>query len=228
MLTALLVPFAVTAALVATFAFANRYLDPHQRLLRSIRAAPRVSVADATDGTLVRIVGTLRGAGTLVRAPISGRTCAAFHVIVEEGGGKNWLCVAEEREAHEFLVEDASGTALVRLRTKEGDAAIVFDRSGFIHDAPVAVGAFLAARGRRPVGHLGLNHGLRYSEGVLAPGERVAVVGRARWIDDPNGIATADRTADYRAPAQRRRALVLEASELSPVRASDDPEARIA
>jgi hypothetical protein len=178
----------------------------------------------------VRIVGELRSHAALLQAPLTGRACACFVVHVEEqrrhGKTTSWRSLVHESRSRDFVVEDATGRAIVQTRGIE--VAVVLDhheRSGFLADAPPALERFLAGHGHSTTGLFGLNKTIRYREGALEPGETVAVLGRARWEDDPEpGAATDAARGGYRDTARRRR-LVIEAGELGPVRASDDPAA---
>ena len=66
-----------------------------------------------------------------------------------------------------------------------------------------------------------LRQSLVFREGVLEDGERVVVVGRARYEDDAEGLIASE---GYRAQSRRKR-LVIE-SHADPVRASDAVSAR--
>lgn len=212
----------VAAALRAT------YFSEHAQRVRELQNVDVTRIADAVNGDVVRIVGVLRERGELLRAPLTGRACAFFDVRVEElvsrGKSTSWIERINEMGSQPFVLEDESGRALVE--TKRFVCAVVRDtnlRSGTFHDAQPEMEALLGRHGQESTNTLGLNRSLRYTEGVLEPGERVTVLGRARWEDDPEGTAVDGARGGYRTSAKRRR-LVIEAG-VEPVRASDDPAA---
>lgn len=204
------------------------YFSEHQRRLRELREVDVIKIADVVAGDVVRIVGVLRHEGELLRAPLSGRACVHFDVRVSElvsrGKHSSWVERFSEIGSRPFVIEDESGRALVE--TTRFVCAIVRDanrRSGTFQDATPEMEALLSRHAMDSTGFLGLNRSLRYEEGVLEPGERVTVLGRARWEDDPDRVEADRGRGGYRTSARRRR-LVIEAG-VRPVRASDDPAA---
>lgn len=84
--------------------------------------------------------------------------------------------------------DDGGGRAIIE--TGQSQFAVVRDanaRSGTFHDATPELEQLLQSRGESSTGFLGLNKTLRYREGVIEEGERVAVLGRGRWIKDASG-----------------------------------------
>lgn len=228
-MSALPLLFLAALALVGAIVLGAWWLSPYQQTLRALRSVPRVSVSDATEGSLVRIVGTLRAGARTLEAPLSGRPCACFRVEVDvrvsTGKSSSWRNIIREEDGADFFVEDPSGRALVKGGTVE--AAIVLDhhlKSGTFDDATPELEAYLARHGHKSTDFLGFNKAIRYREGVLEPGETVAVLGRARWEDDPEAGAAQPSSGGYRESARKKR-LVLEPGELGPVRVSDDPGA---
>lgn len=219
---------AASAGIVSVFGLVW-WLSPRQRTLRALRAAPRVRVVDARAGELVRIVGRLRPRATPLIAPLSGRACASYDLQVDvrrkSGKSSHWSQLFHERASCDFAVEDESGIALVE--TSSFECAIVLDHhrtSGTFDDATPDLERLLARHGQSSTDLFGFNRGLRYREGLLEAGEEVAVLGRARWEDDPEAGAMAPGpTSGYRETARPKR-LVIEAAD-GPVLASDEPGA---
>ena len=110
------------------------------------------------------------------------------------------------------------------MRTERFTCVITRDanrRSGTFDDASPVMEELLARHGQTSTGFLGFNRSLHYDEGILAPGERVTVLGKARWEDDPDASPAPSATGGYRDQVRPRR-LVIEAG-VEPVRASDVP-----
>lgn len=150
---------------------------------RKIASTPIRYIRDLADEEVARVVGTA-GVEKALRAPISGRPCAYFRVVVEEqresDGHRHWTTILDEQEGVDFLLKDETGE--VRVVTSRAKAVLEQDRSqrsGFLRDASPALEAFLRKHGQSSEGLL-FNRTLRYREGAVEAGERIAVVGKVR------------------------------------------------
>ncbi len=195
-----------------------------RRIKRALkRVRPRL-VRDVRDGKVVKLVGELAYAAQPLTAPLSGRTCAFYSILVEEyrsrgTRGGHWYEVLREERGVDFFVRDESGVALVRPGGGQALPALVQDRkarSSPILHSDADLERFLAERGRSAEGFF-FRKNLRAFEGVLEAGERVAVGGLARWVADPDAAGGGYREAGRR--------LVLQSSESLPLLFSDDPAA---
>ncbi len=135
---------------------------------------------------VVKIAGELRLIGDPLRSPLSGRACAIYDVLVEEGfdsESPGHTLVPLERKAIDFLLVDATGAARVRTDCK---LQLVILRDKWHWDQS----------GDEPSPHLeallqrhNLRRGKSYKEGVFEPGEQIVVVGQAQFEDDPDPSA---------------------------------------
>jgi hypothetical protein len=199
--------FLVVAGVIALVGYLN---SDKYAIRKSLEATPRTSIRALQDGSLAKVHGKVVPIGEPLEAPLSGRACVAWEVVVEENtGGKNshWVERIHEREARDFLLDDGAGLAHVRTRDMKMVATVDSEqRSGFMNDPTPALRAFLEARGFAPEGML-FNKSLRYREGVFEPGERVAVLGSVTMEDDPtreqggDGYRSAPKRACLQAPA---------------------------
>jgi len=175
--------------LFLAIAYAAWWNSADQRALRALASVPRRRLADAVDGETVRIVGR---AGLLspLTAPLSGRPCAAWRVIVQErrsrGKSSRWVTVVDDQETANFLVVDGQAKAFVDT----GGAQVVLDKdrqgtSGMFREPTQELVEFLSVRGVSTQGVL-VNKHMRFSEGVLEEGEPVAVLGEGNWERDPD------------------------------------------
>lgn len=220
--------FGLAVAVLGFMAIANHFSE-RATTLRAMSAATRTSIEDAKDGATVRLVGRVAWlAQERLASPLSGRACVAFRVHVETRvrGRKSsyWRTTIDERESVDFVLEDPSGRAIVRARG--GKLLIDLDHhrsSGTFHDATPELRGYLAEHGQDSTGLLGLNKPMRYREGVLEVGETVAVVGVARWEDDPDDGAI-ETPGGFR-DAVRRKRLVIEPAADGNLYASDTLEA---
>jgi len=185
--------FLVGAVVIGAIALAFKYFSPTARARRALRAAARVSVAEARDGQLIKIVGRLRSdpAARRLAAPLTGRACAYHETVVEErrssGKSSHWRTLIREVDfAGSFFVDDGSGQALVEVASPR--VVLVTDahfRSGTFNDAAQELENFLTRHGESSEGWV-FNRPLRYSEGALEEGEEVAVFGRCVLEPDPD------------------------------------------
>lgn len=173
----------VTLAVLAVFGVLAYWFGGDQVTRRALQRVPRKRIGDLRDGEEARVIGVV-GVEAPIRAPISGRRCAYYRVVVEEqyesSGRRSWRDVLDEQDGVDFLVKDETGEALVK--TTRVEAVLEKDRSkssGFLRDATPELEAFLKKHGRSSEG-LVFNRTLRYREGVVEAGERVAVAGLVR------------------------------------------------
>jgi hypothetical protein len=84
---------------------------------RARERRPRARIREMRDG-LVRVTGQVRSHGALLRAPVSGRPCVAFHVLVEErvpfqSQDSGWTVLLDLQDACPFSIVDDSDQATV-------------------------------------------------------------------------------------------------------------------
>jgi len=207
-------------SIVAVTVYAVWWLSEDQKIRRALQRAPRVDICDAAAGQVVKIIGKVEPAGAQIQAPLSGRACVLYEVLVEEQptgtGSGTWRTLIRETNAVDFLLDDATGRAIVHTRPirVHAERDLAYD-SGFLNDATPALEAFLEKHGRTSEGWV-FNKRLRYSEGVLEAGQIVAALGEAGWERDPDPSCAGD---GYRDVPKR---LVLDAHD-GAVIVSDEP-----
>lgn len=209
-------------AVAVVIAIVVWWLSPDQRARRAMRATPRREIGDVIEGERARIVGTVHLTTEPVTAPLTGRPCAYWRVVVEEHrrGGRSgrWVTLVDEHDGVDFVVEDGTGKALIRTShvqvVLENDAKY---STGILSEPTPRLLGFLEARGIPSKGLL-FNKDMRFREGIVEHDETVAVVGIGRWQRDPDAKALAE---GYRS-AELPKRLVMEAMEDSPLLLSDD------
>jgi hypothetical protein len=215
--------FAIMLALVVGGLIARHYFSDYQVLLRQLEAAPRTAIGKLTAGATC-VTGTVSEGERTLLAPLSGRRCVAFHLLVEERRGEHWRDLTTIAEAVAFWIADETGKALVEPGTAF-ELALVREaggRTGLLGDLSEELEAtlrrFLAERGLDTTGFWGFEKGLRFREGVLVDGETASVAGYAsREIDD---------RGEVEGPRQPPSLMVLRpGSRGSPLKITDDPDA---
>lgn len=212
----MLVIVGIFAVIVLAAAAWHALFSARARRRQLLRKAKGVRISQARDGQLVKVVGRLHYADgeEPLRAPLSDRFGAFYVVEVEEhkrGKNERWKEIIRERATHQtiWIVGAAEGErALVDLGV--ADVELVMDaryESGFFNDASPRLESFLAAHGYGSEGWLFnkyLNKALRYREGVLEQGERIAVLGRCVREPDPNPQAGGGERSYREAPTRLR------------------------
>jgi hypothetical protein len=157
-------------------AYKLRSRDP---LPREIRQLPRSLIGDVSEHHRVKIVGKVRLLDEL-SAPLSARPCTFYDVRVQDPMG---VRIASETRGRDFLIEDDSGCALVRMA-----AAQVFIRLDARYEsvgtqATSRQTAFLQRHGRAP------HRRLHYREGTIRSGQSITLVGTAHQEAAPQSGA---------------------------------------
>lgn len=207
-LVALVVAVVGTVALVLVDALGARRIG--SRLFRSDRAAlaaiagrARIRIAEAREGDAARVTGRVTRIAGPLEAPLSKRPCAYWEVAVREGPIGSFRAVARRHQGTRAVIEDGSGRAVIDL----GAARVAVHRDHAASSNALAGPDEGMRRWLSDVGLLAsLPRGfdltsLEASEGVIAAGEVVTVLGRARWEVDP------DEAPSLRGPPPRRLCL---------------------
>ena len=148
---------------------------PSSSRLRTI-ASLRPGWAEVRGRVRARVIA----ARSSRRAPISGRECLGWAVIVEqEAGAYGWETVVALDEFGDFELEDETGTIQVRAANSPIIAGVAEQRgsAGPFDPAPAQVVRLIARTGARPRGVL-FNKGYRWREWVLIDGREIVVRGR--------------------------------------------------
>ncbi|HTN89028.1 MAG TPA: hypothetical protein VL242_35365 [Sorangium sp.] len=180
------------------------FFSSEPSLARRAGAQPLHSIHDFPDGAVGRIVGKAGylGEDRLI-APLTGRACAAWFVRVvgvELAGSRH--PPLEACGAAPFALSDDTGLAIVHT----AGISLLLDTDvtealGFSGRPPPRLLHFLRTRGKEGR-RVMIDWRLSWQEGILAEGQRVAVVGRGRREVDPDSPQ-----GDYRHAATR---LVME------------------
>jgi hypothetical protein len=200
------------------------YGSDARRLRRWMLQSPRARIADAPEGTSVRLVGEVIALdGHLVEAPLGAQPCVYFEAVLErisdDANVDLWKEVVRETGGVPFLLQDETGRAIVDpTHARVTLAKMTTGESGTFDDPSDRERAFLARHGQ-PEKLLVFNRSYRYREGILEVGERVAVVGVPVREPDPDAAAV----RGYREAVTRVR---LAGTDARPLAISDERGAR--
>jgi hypothetical protein len=197
----------------------RKILQSHRRLADAV---PRFQLGDAAQpGEVVKVVGTVRADGPLLRAPISDEPgCVCWVAKVRESGFAAQLLI-DEGAATPFSVIDGGVRASVQHAPRLGKARELSDTSGPFDAAPHWVEMFLWRYGEssKRSGILAVNRALEYSEWRIDKDDRVAIVGRVRRaiVHEAHGDQDEHGYRDAPTTAVQSVELVLEGTPEEPV-----------
>lgn len=179
--------FAVLIVVSVGVALAVVFSNRRFRAVGAMLRVPSSEIALAIDGEVVRIVGEVVAGDPLLSAPLSGRECAFYQVVVSSHssvGEVNSSTTASLNDA----VDECVGT---RFYVRGGSGTAEIDPSGAraFFESEETYGASddepLEPALRALLDRYGLP-GNRYTatESILLPGTQVSVMGVAEWSAD--------------------------------------------
>lgn len=196
----------IVLALVVTFTIASTTISKDVRMKRQLKRTPRKSIHQVQSRETVQITGTIELVGEPLIAPLSGRACAQYEVIVERSSPYNRKAVSTET----LYREEKAGMYLIR----EGEHYVYMSQqkmlSALKKDHSLSA-RFPDLKSKRlaPFNKEHLledwqyfNNETYYFEGILAEGEKVIVSGIGEWKS----------AASLGFPAKYGRVLCIEAA----------------
>jgi len=210
--------FLPIAIIIAGIALINFFFTKNAIVKRKLKKATGKKISEFVSGEVAKVAGKVEYVGKPLIAPLSGRPCAYYSVIVKEkdsSESSNWNSLIEEEVAGTFVIRD--GKYCAHINCNHVKSYIVKDMnysSGFLDDATDVLEDFLQKHGQKSEDFLGLNKSLHYKEGILEEGELMAVVGRGEWKN----------ASQVGLPESYGRILDISSTEEEPVYLSDDPE----
>lgn len=153
---------------------------------RKLKNSELKRLSSFRSGETARIVGKVEFVDTPLIAPLSGRKCSLYHVLIEQerSTGKNstWDTLVDEERHCKYVIKDGSKYAYINNTLLK--SYIVEDakyKSGFLNDPTENMESFLSSKGIDTSGFFGFNKTLRCKEGVLEKDEEIAVFGHGEW-----------------------------------------------
>ncbi|CAN5359251.1 hypothetical protein BH09BAC5_BH09BAC5_02320 [soil metagenome] len=198
------------------------YFSKKAVVLRNLERAQSKKIISFSDGEKGKVSGKIVFAGETLTAPLSGRKCSYYHILVEQyrSGGKSgsWHKIIEEEKKGDVVIEDETGFAIVDTRFTM--SYLVPDanyKSGSFSDPTPVMESVLRHYNIDPEGLLGFNKTLRYTEGILEKDELCVVSGTGQW-----NLA---KDHNIKIPTEHVLVITTEDSEREKIYISDDPQA---
>jgi len=177
---------------VGIIVFLTNFYSKKAIVKRHLRKAVLKSIHSVTDGEIVKISGKVELTGPPLVAPLSGRKCAYYHVLVEQlvntGKSTHHKKLIEEEVAGPFGIRE--GRSCACIDTSRVESYIVDDakyESGIFNDPTEVLDNYLSAHNLNSENFIGFNKSMRYREGILEEGEVISVLGQARWKHTETG-----------------------------------------
>ncbi|WP_197092839.1 hypothetical protein [Labilibaculum euxinus] len=214
--------FFIIFAIIVTVLLSAVFFSKKAIIKRKLKKSELRKIADFKDGELARIVGTVEFVDAPLLSPLSNRECSYYYVHIEQkvasGNSSKWKTIIEEEISNKFLIREETSYAFInddRIKSY-----IVQDESystGFFTDAPQNLENYLNSKGVKSESSWGFNKTLRYKEGILEQGEKVAVFGKGEWKN----------AASVNLPEKYGRILTITSSTEDAVYLSDDPDTTV-
>lgn len=169
---------------VALFVY---YFSAKQVIIRTLKKSPSKPIARIQDKEYAKIIGQAKHVKDPLIAPISGRHCIFYQVIVEKKGSKNsWHTVIDETRTQDFFIETRGEMAIVKVDQPKSFRKVYLDKdhersTGYFNGSDPKLEQFLKSRGSKGTNFLGIKKTMRYKEGVIHLNEKIAVMGTAEW-----------------------------------------------
>lgn len=186
---------------------------------RKLRKTQEKSISTFQNNEVAKVVGEIKYVEQPLIAPLSGRKCAYYYVHVEEyrsnGKSSSWHTIIEEEISGNVVLKEGNSYALIETGLVK--SYLITDAkysSGFRNDATQVLDNYLKKHGYKSTSFLGMNKSIRYKEGILEQGEKVAVVGKGTW----------KKKSEINLDIPAQSVLVIGAHENRPVYFTDDPE----
>jgi hypothetical protein len=176
----------VITAVILVLIIIGFFFGKETVIKRKLRKVPRKPIAAFNNGELGKLVGNVEFYDNPLIAPLSGRRCAYYHVVVKEyrrrGKSGSWVTIVDKFQSTPFILREGEHYALVPAENLhavlEKDGKFT---SGTFNDASPQLQNFLQSHGLKSTGLFGLNRKLRYLEGIFEENESVAVLGHGYW-----------------------------------------------
>ncbi|GAA4235078.1 hypothetical protein GCM10022291_16030 [Postechiella marina] len=175
--------FSIAISIIAySFFFSNKNI-----IIREFKKGRRKSINSIRDKEYVKIIGVAKHVNTPLVAPLSGRSCVYYHIVVEVKGDKSWRRIINDVKSQDFFIESSTEMAIIKTKFLEKNTSICHlvkdykENSGFRNDANNKLEAYLKSHNKKSTGFLGINKTIRYTEGIIELNEKIGVKGIAKW-----------------------------------------------
>jgi hypothetical protein len=174
----LIVTLLFLVALVAYFVWSDRASIRSWRIRRQHRRMPPTPIAALADHQVRRIVGHVAGSEQPLTAPLTGRPCVLYQLVIyADAGRRGWTVRTTDRSRAPFAVSDHGATAIVDPSYSR--IAVDFDHHEECNaaDGPTVEQTAVLMTHGLPIKGWFLYRKYRFEESVIAIGDPIGVIG---------------------------------------------------
>ncbi len=182
----ILVPVIMFSTVIIIVVIAH-YFSNKKIMLREFKKTRKKQINRIKDNEYAKIIGKAKHVNRPLIAPLSGRECVYYHIVVEVKADKGWRRIINEKVNQDFFIESQSEMAIVKVSSLQKSMQRFYlvkdykEKSGFRNDATDKLEAYLETHNKKSTGFLGTNKTIRYSEGIIELNEVIGVKGVAQW-----------------------------------------------
>ncbi len=185
-----IIPLLVISAIAAVGAI-SYYFNNETKTRRELKKQKGKRIIDFNHAEVGKIVGRVKKIDQVLEAPLSGRPCVFYQVIVEKkvksGKSSSWKKIIHDQNAVNFIIQDDTHEAIVELGHVQ--VSLVKDvnlKSNSWSPPNQTLVNYLKKHNIDHTSLFGVQRSLRYKEGVLHIGETAAVNGTGFWELKPD------------------------------------------
>lgn len=182
--------------IILTVVGISYYFRKELVILRKLKKIPLKRIGSLRTNQLEKIHGKALHVYEPLIAPLSKRKCVFYSIKLEvkKSNGKNsyWKTLIDDENIQTFFIEQNSNLAIVKPtdNPKNYTSFLVVDKkdsSGRFNEPTPEFESLLKTYKINPIGWFGFNKTLRYTEGIIAIGEKITVAGIVKWqiLNDP-------------------------------------------
>lgn len=178
---------AVFISLAITIIIISLFFSTKNIILREFKKSRKKPINRIKENEYAKVIGNAKHVNTPLIAPLSGRQCVYYHIIVEVKGDKSWRRIINDVQSQDFFIETSTEMAIVKsafMQKGTSKCHLVKDykeNSGFRKDAPEKLEAYLKQHNKKSTVLFGLNKTMRYTEGIIELNEKIGIKGIAKW-----------------------------------------------
>jgi len=206
---------------VAGYFFIINYFSNKAIVIRILQKQAKTAISSLQENKLAKVIGKAKPISEDLFAPLSGRKCVLYSVIVEQktsGNNSHWREIIREENVHDFLLESYSGKAIIKMKNyKSYFVADAVYKSGHFKDPTMKLENYLYLHGKKSQDTFGFNKKLRYKEAIVEVDEKIAVMGTVKY-ENINQYGLSDIYS---------KIPILQSVEKNKLIISDDPKALI-
>ncbi len=213
-----IVVFLGIVILFLVFLNLKKYFKQKNSIKKRLLQSPLIKLSMFKDNEVGKIKGRIEIIGEPLIAPLTGRKCAYYQVIVEEDSSirhGGWDVLFEVEDSVKYVLHDSNEVAWVDpLYLKFYFQKKVYFKSGFLDNPSKILTDFLIKNGYESTNFIGLNKTLRFKESILKDGDHLAVLGLGNWAEGNQ----------MELPTSYKKVLHIQSNKGEPIFISDDPE----